>query len=77
MTSGGLTMRRFAFWAAVTFFVIAMLCAIESKTGGDDVYRGLALLALVFGTVSAVGVWACGLPKSENPEDAEWMDVVK
>jgi len=66
MTSGGNAKRHFCVWATIAFFVIAMLCAVESTTGGDSVFRGLALGALVFGVLSFAGVWANGLPKSED-----------
>lgn len=55
MTSGGFTKQRACFWAAVTFFIVAILCAIESMTGGDPVYRGLALVGFMFGGISVAG----------------------
>jgi hypothetical protein len=69
MTSGGITLRRFSTWAAVAFFVVAMLCAIEFGTGGDGVYRLLAALSFAFGLISVAGVWASGLPKAEEDPD--------
>jgi membrane-bound ClpP family serine protease len=77
MTSGGNGKQRFSFWAAITFFIVAILCAIESKTGGDHIFAGVALVAFVFGLISVAGVWANGLLKSEDPDNAEWMNVIK
>lgn len=66
MTSGGNTKQRFCVWAAVAFFIISMLCAVEVNTGGDDVYRALAMVTLALGLISLAGIWANGLPKSPD-----------
>jgi hypothetical protein len=55
MTSGGITKQRACFWVAVAFFVAAMFCAVEAMTGGGDAYRAAALVAFMFGGISAAG----------------------
>jgi drug/metabolite transporter superfamily protein YnfA len=77
MTSWGNTKQRAAFWAAISLFVIAILCAIESTTGGGRIYAGLGALAFAFGMFCTVGVWTFGLQKAQNPTDTEWMDATR
>lgn len=74
MSSGGNVRGRVAFWLAVASFVAAMLCAIESATGGDSIYRVLAALTFVLGLIFTAGVWAARLPQRTDPDD-EWRTI--
>lgn len=71
------TKQRVAFWSAVALFVIAILCAIESMTGGAPAYKALAVGALVLATIFSAGVWALGLPKSTDPDNKDWSDAIR
>jgi len=70
MTSGGITKQRVSFVAAIAFFAAAIYLANEAPPMW-------AVLPFVFGLISFAGVWANGLPKSEDPDDAEVMDAIK
>ena len=76
MTSGGITKQRVAKVSAAAMFIIAMYCAFESVSG-DVVYRAWALGAFIVGLIMLAGVWATGLPKSEDPDNDEWMTATK
>lgn len=71
MTSGGITKKRMSFGAAIAFFAAAIYLANEAT---NPVW---AVLPFAFGLISFAGVWANGLPKSEDPDDAELMDAIK
>lgn len=63
MTTGGITKQQACFWAAVAFFVVAILCALAAITGGGDGYRAAALVAFMFGGISVAGFGAQMLVK--------------
>jgi len=68
--------RAFLYGSAACF-VVTLLCAIEYKTGGDDIYRGLVIAGLAFGILLGAGLWASMLPRRENAEDPEWDKVTR
>lgn len=70
MTFRGNTKQTAAFYAAVAFFVVAILCAIESGNAADPaLMKVLAGFAFVMGLISAIGVWTLGLGRAENTEE--------
>jgi hypothetical protein len=69
MTFRGNTKQTAAFWAAVAFFIVAIMCAIESGNSGDPMlFKVLAGFAAVMGLISTIGVWTMGLSKAQTPE---------
>jgi len=70
MTSWGNIKQRAAFAAAASAFILAIVLANEADPRW-------ALVSLTFGVIFAVGVWALGLPKSEDPDNAETMNAIR
>lgn len=70
MTFGGNMKQRVSAWAAVVFFVVAMLCAIEStNTSAPGALKAVALISMALGLISFVGVWTMGLTKSPDTNE--------
>lgn len=68
MTFPGNTKQTAAFWAAIVFFTVAILCAIEAGNAAEPVLlKVLAGFAVVMGILSAIGVWTLGLTKAQTP----------
>jgi len=72
MNSGGITKRTFCVWAAVAAFIVAMLCAIESSTGGSAEYRGLAVCSFVLGLIFFAGVFVNSFQQNADPDKDQW-----
>lgn len=69
MTFRGNTKQTAAFYAAIAFFVAAILCAIESGNASEPaLLKVLAGFAFVLGLISGIGVWTMGL-KARSTDD--------
>lgn len=78
MTSGGTTKHAVLRYCSGTFFVAAMILAIQYMVNGEKLTAGLALLAFIFGLILAFGFWAAGLPKREPGSDEdEWYRSIR
>lgn len=83
MTPGGNTRRRAIMWSAVACFVIAILCAVQSMTGGGSAFKAFALVAFAAGFIMFVGFWAAGLaPRADDDAQTseledEWATAIK
>lgn len=68
-------------WATVGAFLVSLLCAIQSMTGGDAVYKGVAAAGLVLGVMGVVAFWAAGLAPQvdaeESSAESEWAKAIK
>jgi hypothetical protein len=70
MTSWGNTKQRACAGAAIGFFIVAILCGIESTNSGAAAFmKGAAIVTLVFGLISLGGIWSMGLAKGTDPDD--------